>query len=392
MNKVVIVDAKRTSIGSFLGSLSSFTAPQLGKIVIENLLQSNNLDPEIIDEVILGNVLSAGIGQAPARQAALYAGLPNKVECLTINKMCGSGLKALMLAQQSIALGDADIIIAGGIESMSNAPYIIPKARNGYRMGHGAILDSMINDGLWDIYNNIHMGNCAESCAREYQFKREELDAFAVESYNRTLNAQQKGIFKDEIVPIEIIFKKDRIVVDSDEEPGKVKFDKIPLLKPAFEKDGVITAANASKINDGASAILIMSEKTAKRLNLVPMAEIVSQASFAKAPVDFATAPIDAIAKVINKSGIKLNQIELFEINEAFAVVTLAAQKKLNLDPEKVNVNGGAIALGHPIGASGARILTTLVHEMRRRNAVYGLATLCIGGGEASAVIIKNYN
>lgn len=392
MNKVVIVDAKRTSIGSFLGSLSSFTAPQLGKIVIENLLQSNNLDPEIIDEVILGNVLSAGIGQAPARQAALYAGLPNKVECLTINKMCGSGLKALMLAQQSIALGDADIIIAGGIESMSNAPYIIPKARNGYRMGHGAILDSMINDGLWDIYNNIHMGNCAESCAREYQFKREELDAFAVESYNRTLNAQQKGIFKDEIVPIEIISKKDRIVVDSDEEPGKVKFDKIPLLKPAFEKDGVITAANASKINDGASAILIMSEKTAKRLNLVPMAEIVSQASFAKAPVDFATAPIDAIAKVINKSGIKLNQIELFEINEAFAVVTLAAQKKLNLDPEKVNVNGGAIALGHPIGASGARILTTLVHEMRRRNAVYGLATLCIGGGEASAVIIKNYN
>jgi len=392
MNKVVIVDAKRTSIGSFLGSLSSFTAPQLGKIVIENLLQSNNLDPEIIDEVILGNVLSAGIGQAPARQAALYAGLPNKVECLTINKMCGSGLKALMLAQQSIALGDADIIIAGGIESMSNAPYIIPKARNGYRMGHGAILDSMINDGLWDIYNNIHMGNCAESCAREYQFKREELDAFAVESYNRTLNAQQKGIFKDEIVPIEIIFKKDRIVVDSDEEPGKVKFDKIPLLKPAFEKDGVITAANASKINDGASAILIMSEKTAKRLDLVPMAEIVSQASFAKAPVDFATAPIDAIAKVINKSGIKLNQIELFEINEAFAVVTLAAQKKLNLDPEKVNVNGGAIALGHPIGASGARILTTLVHEMRRRNAVYGLATLCIGGGEASAVIIKNYN
>jgi len=392
MNKVVIVDAKRTSIGSFLGSLSSFTAPQLGKIVIENLLQSNNLDPEIIDEVILGNVLSAGIGQAPARQAALYAGLPNKVECLTINKMCGSGLKALMLAQQSIALGDADIIIAGGIESMSNAPYIIPKARNGYRMGHGAILDSMINDGLWDIYNNIHMGNCAESCAREYQFKREELDAFAVESYNRTLNAQQKGIFKDEIVPIEIISKKDRIVVDSDEEPGKVKFDKIPLLKPAFEKDGVITAANASKINDGASAILIMSEKTAKRLDLVPMAEIVSQASFAKAPVDFATAPIDAIAKVINKSGIKLNQIELFEINEAFAVVTLAAQKKLNLDPEKVNVNGGAIALGHPIGASGARILTTLVHEMRRRNAVYGLATLCIGGGEASAVIIKNYN
>jgi len=392
MNKVVIVDAKRTSIGSFLGSLSSFTAPQLGKIVIENLLQSNNLDPEIIDEVILGNVLSAGIGQAPARQAALYAGLPNKVECLTINKMCGSGLKALMLAQQSIALGDADIIIAGGIESMSNAPYIIPKARNGYRMGHGAILDSMINDGLWDIYNNIHMGNCAEACAREYQFKREELDAFAVESYNRTLNAQQKGIFKDEIVPIEIISKKDRIVVDSDEEPGKVKFDKIPLLKPAFEKDGVITAANASKINDGASAILIMSEKTAKRLDLVPMAEIVSQASFAKAPVDFATAPIDAIAKVINKSGIKLNQIELFEINEAFAVVTLAAQKKLNLDPEKVNVNGGAIALGHPIGASGARILTTLVHEMRRRNAVYGLATLCIGGGEASAVIIKNYN
>ena len=391
MKKAVIVCAKRTPIGSFQGALSSLTASKLGSIVIKQILEETHIDPSLIDEVIMGNVISAGTGQAPARQAAIYAGLPDKTECLTINKMCGSGLKAIMLAHQAILCGDADIIVAGGMESMSNAPYVLPEARNGYKIGHGKVLDTIIVDGLWDVYNDIHMGSCAENCARNFKFTREQVDEFAAESYKRTLNAQEKHLFDDEIVKVTISSKKGDIVVTEDEDPKKVKFDKIPSLRPAFEKDGIVTAANASNINDGASAVLIMSEEKALELGYEPLVEIVAQSSAAKAPTDFTTAPADAINKVLKKAGLSKDQIDLYEINEAFAVVSLAVNKLVGLEPKNVNVNGGAIALGHPIGASGARILTTLIHEMKRRGAKLGLASLCIGGGEASAVIVKNY-
>jgi len=391
MTNVVITTAKRTPIGAFGGSLSSLTAGQLGSIAIKGVLDESKINSELIDEVIMGNVLTGGQGQAPARQAALFAGLPEKIECMTINKMCGSGLKAVMLSQQAIQTGDAEVVIAGGQESMSNAPYILEKARNGYRLGNGEIVDSMVKDGLWDVYNNIHMGNCAEACAKDFKFSREELDAFAIESYKKAIEAQKSGRFKDEILEVKIKAGKQDLVVDTDEEPGKVKFDKIPALRPVFDKNGVVTAANASSINDGAAALLVMSEEKAKELKLTPLVEIVAQASAAKAPVEFTIAPTDAIKKVLKKAKMKVEDIDLFEINEAFAVVSLANNKLLGLDPSKVNVNGGAVALGHPIGASGARILVTLIYEMKKRNSSYGLASLCIGGGEASAVIIKNY-
>lgn len=391
MKKVVITHAKRTPIGAFNGALASLSAPQLGSIVIKALLNESGLKPELVDEVIMGNVISAGQGQAPARQAALYAGLPEKTECMTINKMCGSGLKAVMLAQQAILAGDADIIIAGGMESMSNAPYLLPNARGGYRLGNGQLLDSILVDGLTDVYNQVHMGNCAESCAKDYSMTREELDAFAIESYNRAIAAQKAGKFSDEIVPVTIKSRSGETVVTNDEEPANVKFDKIPTLKPAFDKNGIVTAANSSKLNDGASALIIMSEEKAKELGFAPMAEIVAQSSAAKAPIQFTTAPADAIAKVLKKAGLSKDDIDVFEINEAFAVVSLAVNKILGLDPKKINLNGGAVALGHPIGASGARILTTLLYEMKKQNAAHGLASLCIGGGEASAVIVKKY-
>ncbi len=392
MKKVVIISAKRTPVGSFGGTLSSFSAAQLGGFAIKGVLEDSKIDKDLIDEVIFGNVLTAGQGQAPGRQAAIFAGLPVKTECLTINKMCGSGLKAVMLAQQAILCGDAEIIIAGGQESMSNAPYILPKARFGYRLGNGEVTDSMILDGLWDVYNDIHMGRCAESCAKDFSFTREQLDEFAIKSYEKALSAQKEGKFVDEIIKVPVKSKTGDFNIDTDEEPGKVKFDKIPTLKPVFDKSGVITAANASSINDGAAAILVMSEDKAKELGLKPMAEIIAQSSAAKAPIEFTTAPADAIAKGLLKAKLTKNDIDLFEINEAFAVVSLAVNKLLGLDVDKVNVNGGAIALGHPIGASGARILTTLIYEMKRRKSKYGLASLCIGGGEASALIIKNYN
>jgi len=391
MKKVVITHAKRTPVGSFNGSLSSFTAPQLGSIVIKSLLEESKINISFIDEVIMGNVLTAGLGQAPARQAALYTGLPEKTECLTINKMCGSGLKSIMIAHQAIKCGDAEIIIAGGQESMSNAPYVLQNVRNGYRLGNSVIYDTILLDGLTDVYNNIHMGNCAEACARDFKFTREELDEYAVQSYQRALTAQKEGKFDDEITGVTIKSKTGESIVTKDEEPEKVKFDKIPMLKPAFDKNGVVTVANASKINDGAAAVLIMSEEKAKELGYKPLVEIVAQSSAAKAPIEFTTAPADAINKVLAKTGMKISDIDLFEINEAFAVVSLAVNKLLGLSTENVNVNGGAIALGHPIGASGARIMTTLLHEMKRRNSKYGLAALCIGGGEASAVIVKRY-
>lgn len=392
MKKVVIVSAKRTAIGSFNGVLSSFTSGQLGSFAIKAVLEDSKIDPNLIDEVIMGNVLMGGQGQAPARQAAIYAGLPNKTECLTINKMCGSGLKSVMLAQQAILLDDAEIIVAGGQESMSNAPYILPNARNGYRLGHGEIKDSIVLDGLWDVYNNIHMGNCAEACAKDFSFTREELDNFAIQSYKRAIEANNSGRFRDEIYPVKVSSRTGETIVNKDEEPEKVKFDKIRNLKPVFDKNGIVTAANSSSINDGGAALLIMSEEKAKQLGLKPLVEIVAQSSAAKAPIEFTTAPADAINKVLKKTGLKTTDIGLYEINEAFAVVSLAVNKLLGLSSENVNVNGGAVALGHPIGASGARILVTLIHEMKKRNTEFGLASLCIGGGEASALIVKNYN
>jgi len=391
MNKTVIVSAKRTAVGSFGGILTSFSAPQLGSIAIKSVLEDSKISPDSVDEVIMGNVLTAGLGQAPARQAALFSGLSEKTECLTINKMCGSGLKAVMLAHQAIFSEDAEIIIAGGQESMSNAPYLLPNARFGYRLGDGQITDSLIKDGLWDVYNNIHMGSCAEKCAKDFSFTREELDEFAINSYRKALDAQKSGRFNDEIIKITQKSKMGETIIDKDEEPAKVKFDKIPTLKPVFDKNGVVTAANASSINDGAAAVLVMSEKKALELGFVPLFEIVAQSSTAKAPMEFTTAPADAISKVLKKANLNISDIDLFEINEAFAVVSLAVNKILNLDNSRVNVNGGAVAIGHPIGASGARILVTLIYEMKKRNSKFGLASLCIGGGEASALIIKRY-
>jgi len=385
----VIVAAKRTPIGAFQGNLSSVLAPKLGAIAIKAVVEETGIDKSQINEVIMGNVLSAGIGQAPARQAAIYARLPNSVEALTINKMCGSGLKAVMLADQAIRCGDAEVVIAGGMESMSNAPYLLKHARSGQRLGHGKMIDSLIHDGLWDAYNDTHMGNCAEMLSKERNYTREAQDVFAVTSYKRAQTAQAEGVFDSEIVPVKIPQRKgDSVFISEDEEPGKARFDKIPTLRPAFEKDGAITAANASKLNDGAAVILVMSEEKAIKLRLTPIARIVAQASAAHEPEWFTTAPGKAIDKVLKKENLSTNDIDLWEINEAFSVVTMAAIDDFKIDPAKVNIYGGAVAIGHPIGASGARIFTTLLNGMTRTNAKYGLATLCIGGGEASAMIV----
>jgi len=386
-----IISAKRTPIGSFQGMLSSFKAPELCSMVVEDILSENSLDKEAIDEVILGNVLSSGIGQAPARQAAIYANLSKNVECLTINKMCGSGLKASMLADQAIRSGDAGLIICGGMESMSNAPFILPGARGGYRLGHDKVIDSMIYDGLWDVYMNKHMGSLAELCAKEKKISRNVQDEYSIESYNRALKAQKQGIFNSEIRPVELKRSNgETILIREDEEPKKVIFNKIPNLNPIFENSGTITAANASKINDGAAALLISSKEKIDTFGLKPKAKLVAQASSAHEPEWFTTAPTRAIEKVLAKAGLKAGDIDLWEINEAFAVVPISAIEDFNLDYRKVNIYGGAIALGHPIGASGARILTTLVNGMKKNNAEFGLVAICIGGGEASAVIIKN--
>jgi len=386
----VIVAAKRTPVGAFQGNLSSVSAPNLGAVVIKALVEETGIDPSQIDEVILGNVLAAGLGQAPARQAALYSGLPQTIEALTINKMCGSGLKAVMLADQVIRSGDADVVIAGGMESMSNAPYLLPNARDGQRLGHGKMIDSMIHDGLWDAYNDKHMGTCAEMLSKDRNFTREAQDEYAVSSYKRAQIAQAKGVFNSELVPVEIPQRKgDPVLVSEDEEPGKARFDKIPALRPAFEKEGAITAANASKLNDGAAAILIMSEDKATELELKPLARIVAQASAAHEPEWFTTAPGKAIRKVLENANLSADDIDLWEINEAFSAVTMAAIDDYKIDPAKVNIYGGAVAIGHPIGASGARIFTTLLNGMNRTGAKYGLATLCIGGGEASALIVE---
>lgn len=389
--EVIIAGACRTPIGAFQGALASVPAPELGAIVIKEAVKRAGIDPKQVDEVIMGCVLPAGVGQAPARQAAIKAGLPVEVRCMTINKVCGSGMKAVMLAAQAIMLEHADIIVAGGMENMTNAPYLLDKARDGYRLGHGELIDSMIRDGLWDVYNNFHMGNAAELCARECHIPRSVQDEFAQMSYKRALAAQEKGMFANEIVPVPIPQKKgEPNFVKEDEEPKKVNFEKMLTLKPAFDKDGTVTAANASKINDGAAAVVVMAKEVADKLGVKPQTRILTQVSTAKKPEWFTTAPIDAIEKILKKSGFALDKIDLFEINEAFAVVALAAQQKLNIPLDKLNVHGGAVALGHPIGASGCRILVTLIHALQTYQKKYGLAAICIGGGEASAVIVEN--
>lgn len=388
--EVVIVSACRTPIGALQGTLSSLSAPQLGSIVIKEALSRAGIMGKDVSEVIMGEVLAAGVGQAPARQASMRAGIPNTVPCLTINKVCGSSLKSVMLAAQAIMVGDAEIVVAGGMESMSNAPYLLSKARAGYRLGHGELIDSMIKDGLWDAHNDFHMGDAAELCAKECNVPRQMQDEFSMNSYKKALDAQKNGYFKDEIVAVEIPQRKgDSVLVTEDEEPERANFEKMPTLRPVFQKDGTVTAANASSINDGAAACVVMSKDRAEGLGIEPLGTIVGQASAAKAPEWFTMAPADAINLVLDKANLKLQDIDLFEVNEAFAVVNLAVGKELGIDLDKMNVHGGAVALGHPIGASGARILTTLLYAMKRYNKKRGLATLCIGGGEASAVVVE---
>lgn len=389
ISEVYVIDAVRTPIGSFMGSLSTIPATKLGSIVIRALMDRNKLSSKDIDEVIMGNVIQAGEGQAPARQAALGAGLDSLTQCMTINKVCGSGLKSVMLASQAIALGDADIIIAGGMECMSQIPFYIKNIRNGYKMGDQQLIDGMLEDGLIDAYDKTHMGNIAEICAEDYKITRQEQDDFAVESYKRALKSIEERKFVNEIIPVEIQTKKGNVIVDTDEDPQIVNFEKLRNLKPVFKKDGTITAANASSINDGASAILLVSKEKAEMMNLKPIAKIIAQSSAAKDPKWFTTAPIDAIKKVLNKADLNIDDINIFEINEAFSVVSIVVNKELGLNPSKVNIKGGAVALGHPIGASGARILTTLLHSLKETNSKYGLASLCIGGGEASALIVE---
>ncbi len=390
MNNIVITSAVRTPIGSFNGSLSTVPAPRLGADVITEAVKRSNVQPNEVSEVFMGCVLTAGIGQAPARQAAIFGGLPPDVPCTTVGKVCGSGLKSVILGIQAIATNDIHIAVCGGMESMSRTPHLLEKSRTGYRLGHGQIEDSMIKDGLWDVYNQFHMGSAGELCAREFNFSRKEQDAFALESYQKALTAQKEGLFKEEILSLSLQGQKGKTTtVDIDEEPGKAKLEKISSLTPVFEKDGTITAANSSKLNDGAAATVLMTADEAKKRGLTPLAKIVAHASHAQAPEWFTTAPVKAIQKVLQKSNLKISDIDLFEINEAFAVVALAAISELKLDPKKVNVHGGAVALGHPIGASGTRILTTLLYAMKHRNVRYGLAAICIGGGEALAMIVE---
>lgn len=390
MDDVVILSGVRTPIGAFQGSLSSLTASQLGAIAIQNAVAKAGVEPADIEEVLMGCVLTGGQGQAPARQAAIYGGLPNSVPCTTINKVCGSGMKAAMMAAQAIRLGDANLMIAGGMESMSNAPYVLDKARTGYRMGNGTLVDSMINDGLWDPYDNCHMGTCGDATAAEFNFSREQLDAFATESYTRARNAQNEGRFNDEIVSVEIPQRKgDPLVISTDEEPGKGDPAKFAGLRPAFGKEGVTTAANASSINDGAAAMVLSSSSEAAKRGIKPLGRIVGYSNFAQEPKWFTTAPAFAIQKLLDKQGLSVADIDLFEVNEAFSVVAMVVADKVGIPTEKLNVNGGAVALGHPIGMTGSRLILTALHELRRRGGKYAVCSPCIGGGEATAILIE---
>ncbi len=385
--KVVIAAAVRSPIASFQGVFSSLKASELGAATIKEVLRCAGVAADEVDLVLMGNVLSAGMGQAPARQAAIYGGLSQATPAVTLNKMCGSGLEAIIQAARAVALGDVKIAVAGGMESMTNSPYLLPKARAGLRMGNAQLIDSMIYDGLWDAYEDKHMGSCAELCARKYDFSREAQDEFATRSYKRAQAAAKEGRFEEEIVPIEVTGRKGEVtIVAEDEGPGQVKFDRIPDLRPAFEKDGTVTAANASTINDGAAALLLCSEETARERSLPVLATIEAYAAHATEPEWFTIAPVGAMQKMFDKLGWQPDEVDLYEINEAFSVVTMAAMEDFDLPAEKVNVNGGAVALGHPIGASGARIVVTLLHALKQRDKKRGVASICIGGGEALAL------
>lgn len=388
--EVVIASAARTPIGSFQGSLSTVPATKLGSIAIRAALERAGIEGGDVDEVLMGMVLPAGVGQAPARQASKGAGIPDSVGCVTVNKVCGSGLKTVMLAAQAIRAGDAEIVVAGGMESMSLAPYLLPQARTGYRFGHGKILDSMQHDGLWDPYNDYPMGNAGELCAKECGIDRERQDAFAAESYRRAQASVKEGLFKDEIVPVEVPQRKgDPVVVDSDEEPFRGNIEKLGKLRAAFQKDGTVTAGNSSTINDGASALVVMSREEAEKRGITPLATIKGAAGHAQAPEWFTTAPAGSIEKLLQKTGHSVDDIDLWEVNEAFAVVALANGDKVGIDQAKMNIRGGAVALGHPIGCSGARILTTLLYALKSTGKKRGIASLCIGGGEAVALMVE---
>lgn len=387
--EVFIVGAARTPIGSFQGALADVSATELGSVAIRAALERSGVSPEAVDETFMGNVLTAGLGQAPARQAAKAAGIPDRVPATTVGKVCGSGLQSVILGTKSILLGDAEVVLAGGMESMTNAPYLLPKARGGFRMGHGQVVDSMIHDGLWDPYHDWHMGNAGELCARELNFSREAQDEFAKASYQRALAAQERGDFAKEITPVTIKTRKGEVVVSEDEEPKRGNIEKMPSLRPAFDKAGTITAANASTLNDGASALILASGEAVKARGLTPIARVVGYGGHAQAPEWFTTAPVGAIEAALARTKLGKDDIDLYEVNEAFAVVAMATMQKIGIEHAKVNVRGGAVALGHPIGASGARILTTLVYAMKDLGKKRGLATLCIGGGEAVAVIVE---
>jgi acetyl-CoA C-acetyltransferase len=388
--QAVIVSAVRTPMGSFNGVFSAVPATKLGSIAIAEALKRVHVQPEQVDDVYMGCVLSSGLGQAPARQASIGAGIPNSVGATTVNKVCGSSLKTVILASQAIALNEAQIVVAGGMENMTRAPYLLEKARQGYRMGHAELVDSMVKDGLWDVYNNFHMGNAGEMCAAKYRLTRQEVDDFALESYRRANSAIATGIFKHEIVPVDVPQRKGSpLTVMQDEEPNRVDLKKMRELKPVFQTDGVLTVGNSPSCNDGAAALVVMAEDEAARLGLAPMARIIGYAGAALAPEWFTIAPVEAIKLVLKKTGLSINDIDLFEINEAFSTVSLAINRELGLDSKKVNIHGGAVALGHPIGATGARILTTLLYALEANGARRGLASLCIGGGEALAIIVE---
>jgi len=388
-HEVVILSAARTPMGGFQGELSGTTAPELGAAAIRAAVERAKIAPDTVDETLMGNVLSAGVGQAPARQASIFAGIPNTVPCTTISKVCGSGMKAVMLAANQLALGRSIIVVAGGMESMTNSPYLLPKARGGYRLGHGEVKDHMFLDGLEDAYEHRLMGTYGEDAARHYQFTREDQDAYAIESLTRAKRAVNEGAFKAEITPVKVQTRKGEIEVRDDEQPGKADPAKIPTLKPAFGKDGTVTAASSASISDGAAALVLARADIAKERGLKPIARIVAQASNAHEPRWFTTAPVGAIQKALQQAGWTTNDVDLFEINEAFANVPMIAMRDLGLDHAKVNVNGGACALGHPIGASGARIIVTLINALKARDKKRGIASLCIGGGEATAVAIE---
>jgi acetyl-CoA C-acetyltransferase len=390
MENAVILAGARTPVGSFSGSLSSFTSPQLGSLAIKEALARAGVAGEEVDEVLMGCVLTGGIGQAPARQASLGAGIPSSVPCTTVNKVCGSGMKTVMMAAQAIKAGDAKVVVAGGMESMSNAPYALDKARSGYRMGNGTILGLMIHDGLWDPYHNVHMGNCGDKTSREFNVTREQLDAFAAESYRRALDAQQNGRFTDEIVAVSVAQRKgDPISVAIDEEPGKGDPAKLPALRAAFDKEGVTTAGNASSINDGAAAVIVCSESEANRRGAKTLGKIVGYSQHAQEPEWFTTAPAAAIQKLLDKHGLGVGDVDLFEVNEAFSVVAMVVADKVGISHDKLNVNGGAVAIGHPIGMTGTRLILTALHELRRRGGRYAVCSPCIGGGEATAILLE---